>query len=205
MTKLLTLVLALPYFDGVTWHRDVGQSFDTSKLDAKVVEKLQTKGFLMTAAAYKARTNPEAAEVQATADATAEQLVAARERVTELEGQLQTANSSLTTRTSELTEAQRKVTSLGEQVGSLTTQLGEATRKAQAVEEDVQALAQYREVVGPLLPTTELQPRAHKSLLTHGYYTVKLVQAATDEKLKALPEVGDTTVETLRRLYPAQG
>lgn len=187
MTKLLTLVLAMPYFDGLQWHRDVGQPFDTSKLDAKVVEKLQTKGFLMTAAAYKARTNPEAAEVQATADATAEQLATAQERVTELEDQLQMANSSVTTMTAErdqaqqqvstLTaerdEAERKVTSLGEQVGSLTTQLGEKVRESQELTAQV--------------ATAQAERDAAKKALAEG----KVIPTDAHDRLVKVPGIGE--------------
>lgn len=62
MTK--TEVLAMPYYDGLKWHRDVGQPFDTTGLDERTVAKLREKGYLLTAAAYKARTNPEAAQAQ---------------------------------------------------------------------------------------------------------------------------------------------
>lgn len=76
MTRDQKNILAQPYFDGVRWHRDVGQPFDTSKLDGKVVEKLEEKGYLMTASAFKARTNPEAAQAQEAADTSAVQLQA---------------------------------------------------------------------------------------------------------------------------------
>ncbi|WP_412027914.1 hypothetical protein [Deinococcus yunweiensis] len=62
MTK--TEVLAMPYYDGLKWHRDVGQPFDTTGLDERTVAKLREKGYLLTAAAFKARTNPEAAQAQ---------------------------------------------------------------------------------------------------------------------------------------------
>jgi len=103
-----------------------------------------------------------------------------------------------------LKAADLKVGSLNEQVAVLTSQLDEAKRQAQQSEADAQALATYREVVGELLPPTELQPRAHKSLLANGYYTVTLVQQASDEELKALSDVADATVDTLRRLYPVK-
>ena len=205
-TAALTLVLAMPYFDGMVWQRSVGEPFDTSKLDDKVVEKLKTKGFLMSAAAYKARTNPEAAQAQASADAAAADLA----RITALFEDVDSTDEVI----EEVQQLQRQAASAGDlrtkvaqlevQVTTLTQERDEA-RSQQAKPEDATALTLYREAVGPLLPTAELAPKAYKSLLTNGYFTVKLVQAAPDEALKALTDVGDTTVATLRRLYPVQG
>lgn len=73
MTKK-ELVLAIPYFDGIQWNRNVGEPFNTEKLDEQLVEKMTQKGYLVTAKEYQARRNPEAAQAQAQADATADQL-----------------------------------------------------------------------------------------------------------------------------------
>ena len=69
MTASKKLVLAMPFFDGLQWQRGVGEVFDTSKLDEKVAEKLEAKGYLVTEQVYRARLNPEAARIQEAAEA----------------------------------------------------------------------------------------------------------------------------------------
>lgn len=74
MTASKMIVLAMPFFDGLQWQRGVGEVFDTSTLDEKVVEKLTAKGYLVTEQVYRARLNPEAARIQEAAEASQDEL-----------------------------------------------------------------------------------------------------------------------------------
>ncbi|MDL2342568.1 hypothetical protein QOL99_00195 [Deinococcus sp. MIMF12] len=153
MTKTQNLVLAKPYFDGLVWHRTLGEGFDTSTLDDAVVDKLKAKQFLMSAAAYKAQTNPEAAQAQADADDAVQQLAAANARIQQLEAHLAEAGggpeqagrvAELETRVQTLTgerdEARRRGETLSQEVGTLTSQVQEQTREAQTAQARVQEL-----------------------------------------------------------------
>lgn len=78
----------------------------------------------------------------------------------------------------------------------------EAAQASAAKPEDAQALAEYREVVGELLPSDF---PARKALFEGGYYTVKAVSAASDDDLNALDGIADKTLVKIREKAPAVG
>lgn len=61
------------------------------------------------------------------------------------------------------------------------------------------ALTEYRDVVGELLPADF---PSRKVLLEHGYYTAGAVAVASDKELIDLPNVGDKTLEAIRKVAP---
>jgi hypothetical protein len=72
-------------------------------------------------------------------------------------------------------------------------------RAGQAKPEDVAALADYREIVGELLPKG-FPERA--LLLDNGYYTVSVVQGTDDETLKAIDGIAEGKLAAIRKAAP---
>ncbi|WP_158679885.1 hypothetical protein [Deinococcus sp. NW-56] len=224
MTKTQNLVLAKPYFDGLVWHRALGEPFDTSTLDDAVVDKLKAKQFLMSAAAYKAQTNPEAAQAQADADDAVQQLAAANARIQQLEAQLAEAGGSehagrvdeleaqLRTLTGERDDAQRRVESLSQQVGTLTTQVGEQAREAQQAQARVQELqpqvtilTSERDSLQQSLEQTSGQLAEAQAQTAQAQVQVQAAQAERDAAQKALADGKLIPANARERLIAVKG
>ncbi|GGB64490.1 hypothetical protein [Deinococcus soli (ex Cha et al. 2016)] len=78
------------------------------------------------------------------------------------------------------------------------TQLTQA-RQSAADPADVAALAEYRDVVGELLPASF---PSRKVLLDNGYYTLDSVRYADDDALKAIDGIGDGRLAEIRKVAP---
>lgn len=217
-------ILAKPYYDGLTWHRSVGEEFDTSKLDDAVTQKLQAKGYLVTAQAYRASVNPEAARVQETADAAQDELqslYALFPGVTTTEGvkaavqdlqervpspqdleSVTRAKTFVATLAQLYPDAQDPGTLMDAAKGTLA-QLKEA--QAQAVKpEDVAALAEYRALVGELLPDG-LAPTAVSALKAKRWVGKELLSRVPRAELDALKGVGTEALRLLDTWAPYAG
>lgn len=214
MTKQEKTILAQPYFDGVRWHRSVGEPFDTSKLDERVVEKMEAKGYLMTPAAFKARTNPEAAQAQELADTNAAQLQAIYDvlpGVTTPDGAV-TAIQAIQGKVPSAEDLERvsSARTFVQELGKLfpnakgADALLTAVRQAQASAanpDDLRSLAEYRTHVGELLPAG-LAPQARKVLLEHNLVGKVVISRTSDAELLALNGVAQGSVDTLREWSP---
>ncbi|SEI67098.1 hypothetical protein SAMN04488058_101299 [Deinococcus reticulitermitis] len=215
-------ILAKPYYDGLTWHRGVGEEFDTSRLEGAVTEKLQAKGYLVTAQAYRASVNPEAAKVQETADAAQgelQSLYALFPGVTTTEG-VKAAVQALRERVpspsdlESVTRAKAFVTGLGQlypeakDPGALMDAAKGTLaqlKEAQAVKpEDVAALAEYRALVGELLPDG-LAPTAVSALKAKGWVGKELLSRVPRAELDAVKGVGTEALKLLDTWAPYAG
>ncbi|WP_414656747.1 hypothetical protein ACINK0_11290 [Deinococcus sp. VB343] len=238
MTASKKLVLAMPFFDGLQWQRGVGEVFDTSKLDEKVAEKLEAKGYLVTEQVYRARLNPEAARIQEAAEASQGELqsiyalfpgVTTTEGVKAAVGALQAKVPSAedmekvsSARTfarqlgqlypdaktpddllTAVRQAQGESASLREKLKVAEADLSAAQASA-AKPEDVQALAEYRSLVGDLLPEG-LAPTAVKALKAKGYVTRGVVSRIPRADLDAVSGVGPEALKLLDGWAPYVG
>lgn len=145
--------------------------------------------------------NPTTTEPEASADAA------------EARGALETVQLALAEQRKEaerlsglLNETGAKATNLAKERDDLKAQVGKLqadlkTAQASAADPaDMAALAEYREVVGELLPGDF---PARKVLLEGGYYTVAAVSAASDDDLSALDGIADRTLVKIREKAPA--
>lgn len=71
-----------------------------------------------------------------------------------------------------------------------------------ATPEDQAALAEYRDVVGALLPSDF---PARKILLENGYYTVDTIAGALDDDLRDLDGIADGKLAEIRKITPYNG
>lgn len=133
------------------------------------------------------------------ADAPADSQDAAR--VEEVLQANQSLKQDLDTQRQEVQRLTKARDDLQAQVIELQGEL-EAAQASAAKPEDAQALAEYREVVGELLPSDF---PARKALFEGGYYTVKAVSAASDDDLNALDGIADKTLVKIREKAPAVG
>lgn len=95
-------------------------------------------------------------------------------------------------------ELHQSLTTAQQKLRETEAQLAQA-RAAAADPADVAALAEYREVVGELLPVTF---PSRKVLFDNGYYTFDSVRYADDETLKDLSGIGGSRLAEIRKLAP---
>ena len=98
-----------------------------------------------------------------------------------------------------LNETGAKVTDLTKERDDARARVTELRVEMEAAKADASALAEYREVVGELLPSDY---PSRKILLDNGYYTVGTVAAATDDELNALDGIADKTLAAIRKVTP---
>ncbi len=179
------LLIAKRLWHGRAWLPE-GATFDTEGVPAELVQQYRQQGYLRTADEIERDRNAEAYHARKAADRQGVALQEAREKIQDLTGQLETAKAEA-----------GKVAGLQAQVTTLTSQLQAAAGKP----EDAAALKAYRDVVGELLPEG-LAPNARKSLTEAGFVGKHLLARVSDEELRALPNVGDGTLEALRKFAP---
>ncbi len=169
---------------------------DESPVEERITAHYQATGFLRSKEDLERERNAEAFEARKAAQGSSVALQEAQQKVEDLTSQLETAKADA----AKVAGLQTQVAGLQTQVTTLTGQLN-AARAQVAKAEDTAALKHYREVVGELLPEG-LAPNARKSLTEAGFVGKHLLARVSDEELRALPNVGDGTIEALRKFAP---